>query len=145
MDVTTIPTEEKAMRDYELPKFESLEELTEFIQALQEQDHDYGTCCYAMSLAATATFNYMAGQLGCTGFQASCADMDILKRTRMIKGPFMIIKGEEMLYPQMNPKAKLQEALDSWKEWAKEEVTRLLKESPGASPNVIAHWKTLAR
>ena len=33
-----------------------------------------------------------------TGFQVSCADLDISKRLRGIKGPFILLKAEDMLY-----------------------------------------------
>jgi len=97
-------------------------------------------------MAATAAFYYVAHQLGVTGFQSSCADMDILRRTRSIKGPWMILKAEDALYPQYDLKAKLSEMLESGetRQWLKEEATKKLAENAGAHPNVIAHWKKLA-
>ncbi len=123
----------------------SLEELTKYIQWTIDQKHTYGSCVYAMSLAATATFNYLAHELGVTGFQASCADLDLLKRTRGINGPFMIIRAEEALYPQYDLHRKLDEALLAWRPWFAEEATKMLdKRSLGAHEAVVAHWKKLA-
>lgn len=120
-------------------------ELLETISNLVDRNHDYGTCVYAMSIAAISAFYYVAHKLGTTGFQASCADLDIIRRSRHMEGPFMIVDGNKMLYPQYNLVEKLEEAIKAWKPWAKEQAEKLLKESGGhAHPNVIAHWKKLA-
>ncbi len=137
--------DEAAMRDSKAPWPKTPEELSAYIATLVDRPHDYGTSAYAMSLAATAAFQYVAGVLGCTGFQASCADMDILRRTRSIKGPFMLIDGEQMLYPQYDIPARVAEALDGWREWAAEEAKKRLAEDGGtAHLNVKARWEELA-
>lgn len=91
---------EKEMRDAPNPWPKTLEELLEYTETLRAQKHDYGTCVYAMSLAAVAMFNFMGSELGVTGFQASCADMDFLKRTRSMKNGFRILDYDRILYPQ---------------------------------------------
>lgn len=138
-----VPTEQE-MRQADVPWPESIEELVAYIRSLTDREHDYGSVCYAMSMAAVAAFQYVAKKEGCTGFQASCADLDIIRRTRLIKGPFMLIKGEDMLYPQYDLHEKLNEAMDNWKEWAAEECAKKLTEVPDAHPDVIAHWEMLA-
>jgi hypothetical protein len=135
---------EQEMRDAEVPWVESTEELVAYINGLTDRNHDYGTCVYAMSMAAMAAFHYVGNKLGTTGFQASCADMDILRRSRMIKGPFMLIDGNKMLYPQYDLRQQLEEAIKKWKPWAAEEAQKLLDDKPTAHENVIAHWKQLA-
>ena len=135
---------EEELRKEKAPWPKTIEELSEYITSLVERDHDYGTCVYAMSLAATAAFYHVSTKLGVTGFQASCADLDFLKRTRHLDGPFMIIKGEDMLYPQYNLQENLREAMESWKEWAAKEAKKNLETSDGAHPSVVAHWKELA-
>ena len=77
--------DEKEMRDAKVPWPKTEEQLQQYVNSLVERPHDYGTCVYAMSMAATAAFNYVAGQLGVTGFQSSCADMDVIRRTRGYK------------------------------------------------------------
>lgn len=136
--------DEKAMRETKAPTPDSPEELSEYIESLVDRTHDYGTCVYAMSLAATAAFNYVAHRLGVTGFQAGCADMDILRRTRYMEGPFAIVKGEDMLYPQYNIQRKVEGYLEDWKGWAKEQAAKKLEEDPDASPVVLEHWRRLA-
>lgn len=154
---------EQEMRDSEAPTPTTEQELQEYIRSLMGQEHDYGTCVYAMSLAATATFNYMASQLGVTGFQASCADLDIIRRTRLFDGPFMLINGEDILYPQYDLHQQLQEALNKWKGWAAEQAQKKIEEHGGQietkrfqgddgewheyknpHPEVWAHWQKLA-
>lgn len=135
---------EKEMRESKVPTPHSGKELSEYIAGLVKQPHDYGTCVYAMSMAAVAAFNYVASELGVTGFQASCADMDILRRTRSLDGPFMLIKGEDALYPQYDLPARLAEATESWKPWLKEQAEKKLTGDLPTHPDVEAHWRKLA-
>lgn len=146
--VETAKTEAE-MREAKVPYPETIEQLSEYVESVVRREHDYGTAAYAMSLAATAAFNYVAHVLGTTGFQANCADLDVLRRTRLIKGPLMIIKGEDALYPQYDLTGRLRKALDDWKPWLKEQAADKLKENEcdeiKADPAVIAHWKYLAQ
>lgn len=136
---------EQELRESTAPTPNTIEELTAYIEALRKQEHSYDTCACAMSLSATATFNYMARQLDVTNFQASWADLDILRRTRRLKGPFALINGNEMLYPQYDFLNKTRELANEWRPWAAEEAARLLKEhGKFANPTVIAHWQWLA-
>lgn len=136
---------ENEMRDETAPTFETVEELQEYVTSLIDREHDYGTCVYAMSLAATAAFNHVASKLGVTGFQASCADLDILRRTRRLDGPFLILKAEDELYPQYDNQKTLEETRVSWKEWISERAKKKLEENAShAHPDVVAHWKALA-
>lgn len=136
---------EAEMRDATVPSPLNERQLIEYIGSLVDRSHDYGTCVYAMSMAATATFNYVASKLGCSGFQASCADLDIVRRTRSLKGPFMLIDGENSLYPQYDLQAKLSEAMEGWKPWLKEQAEKHIAEAnEHVHPDVLEHWKRLA-
>ena len=136
---------EQEMRAAKAPAPATAEELAEYIDSLIDREHEYGTCVYAMSLAATATFNYVGSKLGATGFQASCADMDVLRRTRSYDGPFMVIDGSNMLYPQYDIHGKVSDALREWRGWAAEEARKKLADDGNfACANVVAHWKMLA-
>jgi hypothetical protein len=139
-------TTEKEMREADVPWPYTLAQLDEYINSLVEREHDYGTCVYAMSMAAMAAFYYVSRKLGVTGFQASCADLDILRRSRHLDGPFIILKGEDMLYPQYDLPEKLREAMGEWQGWIAEEAKKKLAEHPDGNvhPNVLAHWKRLA-
>lgn len=139
-----VASTEAEMRDADVPWPKTEAQLAEYIDSLAKRQHDYGTCVYAASMAATAAFHYICGTLGMTGFQAGCADLDILRRTRLIKGPFMLIKGEDALYPQYDLIGRLEESLDEWKPWLKEEAEKRLRETSMAHPDVLAHWNKLA-
>lgn len=109
----------KTMNEKELSETEVLwpktqEGLIKYINNLVERKHDYGTCVYAMSMSAVATFNYVAGVLGVTGFQASCADLDFLKRTRRMD-LFSIVNYDDFLYPQYEDSFNKTISKDTWK------------------------------
>ena len=138
---------EQELREFSVPHPESMADLGAIIEQLTERQHDYGTCVYAMSIAATAAFYYVAHKLGVTGFQASCADMDILTRTRGMKGPWAIRDYSNLLYPQYadaehfpGPDAIIEMHAD----YFRAEATKLLAERGQAHPNVKAWWKKLA-
>lgn len=138
---------EEEMRDTEVPRIESPEELAEFARLLTEREHDYGTCVYAMSALAVAGFNLAAGKLGVTGFQASCADMNILRRTRGLKWGKVIDYGD-LLYPQHREKfdsLTFEGLLAEHRiELAKKSQELLDERTTDPAPRVLAHWKRLA-
>lgn len=137
---------EQEMRSAQVPTLKTMDELTAYIAGLVEQEHDYGTCCYAMSMAAVAAFNHVASKLGVTGFQASCADMDILRRTRRMER-FQILDLSDLLYPQYRDKFKsFEDMLAENAEWLPGEAQKKLAESHDhAHPDVIAYWEMLTR
>ena len=135
---------EQGMRESPAPTPDSVEELAQYVESLVDRNHCYGTCVYAMSLAATAAFNFVVRRLGATGFQASCADLDILRRTRRLDGPFILIKAENDLYPQYDNVADLRAAREKWRPWVIEQAKKKLAESSDAHPDVLAHWRRLA-
>lgn len=138
---------EQQMREAEAPTHDTSAELAAYIDSLTEREHDYGTCVYAMSLAAVAAFNHVARKLGVTGFQASCADMDIIRRTRRFTSGFRILDYGDLLYPQYRDKfdscafdALLVEHASDLAKQARQK----LAESPNAHPDALAHWALLA-
>lgn len=139
--MTSLPTE-LDMHEAEVPTFETPEEVLEYVRQLVAREHDYGTCAHAMSMAATAAFNYVASALGVTGAQASYASLDILRRTRGIDGPFMVVLARDQLYPQYA--GVFDEAVTRWSPWLREQARELLKNTRGADYRVVAHWRRLA-
>ncbi len=102
-----------------------------------------------MSISAEATFNYIASKLGVTGFQASCADLDFLGRTRNMKKGFAILNYENLLYPQYCddehfPTYKI--LIQKNAKFLKDESQKLLagKNMNSVHIDVIAHWKYLS-
>lgn len=135
--------DEEQLREMKSRRPQTVEDLMSVFASLTTRPHDYGTSAYAMSIFAEAAFNLMAHQMGASGFQASCADLDFIRRTRLIDSPFAIITADDMLYPQYNVTEKVAKMLDDWRPWAKEQATTLLQDKTVAHPNVIAHWKSL--
>lgn len=136
---------ETEMRDSEAPSPESVEDLAAYIEGLVRRPHDYGTCVYAMSLAANAAFNFVAGQLGVSGFQASCADLDFLRRTRRMEDrPFAIVDGEKLLFPQYDIRRDVERYIKEWTPWAAEKALEFLSTKENAAPRVVEHWKKIA-
>lgn len=105
---------EQELRECEVVWPKNLKELTEYIENLVKRKHDYGTCVYAMSMSAVAAFHYVAHCIGATGFQASCADLDILKRTRHMD-LFRIVDYGNFLYPQYKDSFEKRISKDTWK------------------------------
>lgn len=141
--------DEAALRDTDVPWPKTEDELQAILKALKDRQHDYGTCVYAMSIAALAAFYLVSHWLGVTGFQASCADMDFIRRTRSLKYGFRITDYGNLLYPQYCDDEKI----PGWETLMKEEGVRarlgeaareLLAKNEMAHPNVVAHWQLLA-
>jgi hypothetical protein len=141
-----VPTEAD-MQEAESPHPKTIEQLTAYVQSLVDRPHDYGTCVYAMSYAAVAAFNFVASKLGVTGFQASCADMDILRQTRGWKWG-RILDYDNLLYPQYCNDERFPSATvlihdPKVRGQLREKAQKLLAEKPKAHPDVIAHWRML--
>lgn len=138
---------EAAMRAMEAPTFDTLDELNGYITALVERPHTYGTCVYAMSLAAVASFNYVARKLGVTGFQASCADLDILRQTRRFEWG-KLLNYQDLLYPQYCTTEHFPTAMHVIRankdELAKRARALLAESGDTAAESVVAHWKWLS-
>lgn len=135
---------ESELRDRKGAWPKSIAELSAEVSSLVDRGHDYGTCVYAASMAAEAAYNYVLSTLGCTGFQASCADMDFLRRTRGMKHGFMILNGSDVLYPQYDLVQKARDFVDEQKKSLKAEAALLLATKTSAHPAVIARWEELA-
>ena len=135
---------------YKEPRPRTAEDLGRIIDSLVERDHDYGTAVYAMSLAAMSAYNYVAHKLGVTGFQAGCADLDFIRRSRHLEHGFMILNYNNLLYPQYynNPDRfpTAHQLLMKNKEHLAETARRLLNEGDRehVHSNVWKHWEWIA-
>ncbi len=141
----TTSTNEQELQAEKAPFPNTREELNEYIDSLLALPADYGMAVYVASLSATATLNYVGKMAGMTGFQMSCVDLDIVRRTRALNCPFMIIKADDMLYPQYNIREQVSEALCKWRPWATKKATELLMgDRKGLHPAVLERWHELA-
>lgn len=134
---------EQELREAAVPSLSTTAEVAAYIDKLTERPHDYATCVYAMSMAAVAAYQHVASKLGVTGFQASMADMDILRRTRGLEAG-ILLNFDNALYPQYDLQDKLARALSDARPWLAEKAAEKLAEGRDAVPSVIAHWQRLA-
>jgi len=143
---------ETELQNYEVPRIESLDDLKKFITEMEQNGQSYDTAPYAVALASYATFLYMAGRLGISGFQASWADMQFLKRTRNMKDGFRILDYSELLYPQYEDKFNLtmDKLIGENIEHLKSKAIELLEKNKNddgtysAHEEVVTHWKRIA-
>lgn len=141
--------DERELREYGVPWPHDIEELTKIIEAMAEREHEYGTCVYAMSISAVAAFNYISHKLGVTGFQASCADKDILARTRNLQWG-RLLNYEDLLYPQKcnkehfpNAETLFEENSEELAKRAKKLIKEVIDNDRDVHPDVLDHWLML--
>jgi hypothetical protein len=123
------------------------------LAALVNFEHDGGEGGYeasadAMWKAALMAFNYVASQVGASGFQASWAALKFYGEAMGIKGPFGVYKLEDALYPQYDLVGRLSTFIDDQREWLRDEAKKRLDEHPDGptfvADRVWAHWQKLA-
>ncbi len=105
----------------------------------------YSQCAEACADMALAAFELAAKTLGITGWQGSWAELEFIRRSRHIKGPFGIYDVSDALYPQYDLPARLDKLLtgpDTVK-WLGDEAERMLAENREPHPNVERHWRML--
>jgi hypothetical protein len=131
------------LRAIGVPCPRTMEELTGIIDTMGSRNHDYGTCVYAMSISAVAAFNYIGHVLGVTGFQAFCADLDFLRRTRDMKA-FKIMDMGKLVYPQYRDhfRTNIYTLLNENAWWIIEFIEEKLASGEifRAHPDVVSHW-----
>ena len=63
-----------------------------------------------------------------------------------MKGPALILKAEDSLYPRYDLWAKIGKFLDESRRWLKAEAEKLLKEhGRSVHPDVLDRWNTIAK
>jgi len=102
--------------------------------------------------AAVATFNFLAHMHGLSGFQAGHASLRILAEIRSMKGPFGVVDGAELLWPDGEQSLADETAkwLADWKtsDWLRQEAARMLAEAEAdpeafVAPAVREHWQRI--
>lgn len=126
------------------------EELDSLLKdVIKSKDLDYGKIVYAICACMNATMNYIDNSPvgGITGFQASFIGWEMVKEYMSISKDspgLKLIDYENMLYPQYEEKFEKKISLKLWSK-LQEQARKLLIECPNAHPNVIKHWKSIAR
>lgn len=108
--------------------------------------HDYGTICHAVAASALAAAHVMDRdneQGGITGFQASAVMWEFVGHWLGNRGPMVMRRWEDALYPQNEPRFAHVMSPDVWA-WLQAEATQLLAGAKStAHPNVVAHWQSI--
>jgi hypothetical protein len=131
----------------------TVEELAELIDSFTKcttsnPEDGYQQSADAMWKAAVAAFNFAASEVGATGFQASWAALQFYKEAMHVKGPFMIVKVDDALYPQYDLSGRVENFVGEHREYLREKARDLLEEAEAQEdkyvhPEVLAHWKKL--
>lgn len=145
---TLTTANEAALRDLDVRWPDTDEDLRRIVNGLASRNHEYGTCPYAMSIAALSAFYLVAKRLGVSAFQASFADMDFLRRSRGYKSGFSIVDWDKVLYPQYVENSDHwptpQSILAKDRAGFAEKARKLLADSDRGVPEVRAHWEKIA-
>jgi hypothetical protein len=146
--MTERPSEKAAWPKTEEDLIAYIREMLKWPDGASEPGEGYGRCVYSMAYAAVATFNYVASTLGCTGFQASCADMQILRQTRDLEHGFMIVDANKLLFPQYDPMREVAKFLEERRPElaavARQKIAEDDASNVKAHPNVRARWEEIA-
>lgn len=147
---------------------ENSAQLADLIESLTVFDHDGGDGGYeasadAMWRAAVAAFNYAARRVGATGFQASWAALKFYAEAMNVEGPFTVVQVHDALYPQYDLVDRVRRFIEEQRPWLREQASAKLAEDERRShetfvdddgnerpvltahPDVVAHWRKLAR
>lgn len=126
---------------------EDWEDFVDYMDEIENQQHDYSSIADALTDTTVAFFNYYASKHGMTGFQAGYSGMQVIGKLRGMKHPFMILDSSKLLYPQYDLANDVQKFLDESKvslaPVAKEMIAELDEDS-FVSKGVVARWKEIA-
>lgn len=125
----------------------TLEEFVDLVKNIENSHQSYNTITDALADTTAAYFNYFASKHGMTGYQASYAGLEFLKKTRGMEMPFMIVDSSKMLYPQYDLVSDVEEFLEESKTELAKVAKKNLEELDGnslVSLKVVDRWKELA-
>ena len=125
---------------------DSWEELTKYVNEIEEQSNDYSSIAEALTNVTVAMFNYFACKHGMTGFQVGWAGLKFLGVTRGIEAPFGIVDGSKLLYPQYDIHAEVDKWIEQWKpELGKLALKKLEEDNTFTHPDVIKRWQEYSK
>lgn len=123
------------------------DELAKFVTKLTtEYEHDYGTIVRAITAAMLASYSVVdkSPQGGITGFQAGFIGWDMIREFMSIQGAARILDYDNLLYPQYAYKFEKTVTDDVWGVTINKAKDNLAADNEHTSPDVIAHWKSIA-
>lgn len=124
---------------------EKIAKLVTHIRDRVNAGHDYNSSAEAVRDIAVEAFNLMSDLLGITGFQAGWAALNTYAKVQHIDGPLLMLKGDDLLYPQYDVPARVASWIEEQEEWLEEQATKKLVDArDDVHPNVRRHWEDLA-
>lgn len=129
---------------------ENAAQLADMIESLTVFDYaddgdGYQKSADALWKAAQAAFDYAAHRVGATGFQASWSALRFYGEVMMIKGPFIILKAEDALFPQYDLPQRVEKFLAENRGWLRERAIEKLEGNLDfVADRVADHWRQLA-
>lgn len=141
---------EQALRDEFKDKIKNttLEELPAVISSLIDRQHDYGTICVAMGIAAATTAWAMNKHQngGISGFQAGAVAWEMLRHWGALypgECGGRMLDYNDLLFPQYADKFTAISA-STWAEVQKQAAKKLDEADLHAAESVVAHWRSVA-
>lgn len=116
------------------------------LDELLDQGQGYEGTANAARDALVLVFNHCASELGLTGFQASWAALDGYWKVMGYTGGGLVLKDEDLRYPQYDHHRRLREHLadPALIRWLGDEAEALLaKRNYFAATSVVEHWERL--
>lgn len=138
---------ERELRMSENREIKTWGEFVDRMMHLELTSHDYNTSAEAVVEAAVLAFNIMASSMGLTGFQGGWAALTAYCEEMSLTCPVMMLKAEDLLYPQYNVPGRVQEWIDESREWCAEQAQAKLdaaKDDSLVHPAVRKRWMDLA-
>lgn len=114
--------------------------------AIGDARDGYSKSAEAMWMVGYIAHEYAAAAVGATSFQHGFSRLMLLSMLAGGEGPYMVLDGQNALYPQYDLPGQVRDWMesDSFRAWAAQEARELLAQRQGAHPNVVAHWEQLA-
>lgn len=131
----------------EAKKIESVEELAKFVNhMLNDYNHDYGTCCYAVAACAVAGAWLGSHVQGITGFQAGFVMFEFIRHWTKETNEcgLKLVDYDKFLFPQYEEMFDKTISKGIWENIQKAARNNLDKEDDFVHPRVRAHWKKIA-
>lgn len=138
---------EKQARDIfeeKLKDVKTKQDLMDYMDFIENYEHDYGTIVIGMAFVMRAAFEVMDESKcgGITGFQAGCLGWEMVKEFMDVEGPARLLDFNKMLFPQYEDRFDKTISNSTW-EHIQEEAKKKLSEDGLSVGRVKGHWESI--
>lgn len=114
----------------------------------EKMTEGYNRAAEVLAEVAQLAFDYAVSQVEPSGFQASWAALDFVRRVQRIEGPFSLVRADDYLYPQYDGKVKDwlegEGVRDYLRDQAQAKITAASTSPRNPSRGVLERWSLLA-